>query len=144
MIIMLPYVTPIDTRNMPDNFKELVEESFRKFTSMTNKDYRNVGKLLYLDNLRRKYTYPYETYDEDNVRKLMHDTFDYKVDEYGKFPDEDDFYTLEFMEQCYAAGDRPFYKHIEGIAISSSEEHQIHNIIFEIIKIIVNYEDQER
>lgn len=143
MLINLPWIEPMDTRNMPTNFKELVEESFRKFTDGTSKEYRQVDKLLYLDYLRRKYTYPYEQYDSDNVRKLMHDVFDCQLDNYGEIAGEDDFYSLEFMEQCYAAGDRPFYKHIEDIASSSSEEHRIHNIIFEIIKIVVNWEETE-
>lgn len=38
MIINLPWIEPIDTQNLPENFEELVKKSFREFTRGTRKN----------------------------------------------------------------------------------------------------------
>lgn len=55
MIIKLPWIEPIDSLQIPDNFDGLVKKSFEKFTEGTREEYRFEDKLLYLDNLRKHY-----------------------------------------------------------------------------------------
>ncbi len=39
MIIRLPWVNPIDTLNLPEDFEDQVKESFKEFTKWTSRDY---------------------------------------------------------------------------------------------------------
>lgn len=83
MKIKLPYIDPIDTLNLPDNLEEQVRTSFGKFTHGTAEDYTFEDKLLYLDNLR-KFLHPLDS--EDSVRKIILDSAEFKLDEYGELP----------------------------------------------------------
>ena len=138
MIIRLPWGEPIDTNNVPTNFEEVGKKSFGKFTEGTYEEYRAEDKLLYIDNLRSCYLYPHDINSNDGVRDLMHEMLDYKLDECDDFVEKEDFLNFEFMERCYEAGDRPLYKHMEGV--SGSTDHRIQELVLEIVKIVVNYE----
>lgn len=70
MIIRFPWIREIDTLDLPENFEQLVEESFRRFTEGTAKDYRFEDKLCYLDNLRERYLSGGED-DEEAVTRLI-------------------------------------------------------------------------
>lgn len=137
MIINLPWVEPIDTQRLPENFEELVKKSFGEFTKGTNIDYRHVDKLLYLDNLRKAYLR--DDNAEKDVRNLIQRKVMHDLEEYGEMPDTGDILSVEFMEICYNEGFRPFYHYYDEA--SASRNSKALSVILHIIKIIVNYEE---
>jgi hypothetical protein len=137
MIIKLPHVEAIDTLNIPDDFEKRVYESFKKFTEMTSKDYTFEDKLMYLDNLRN-FLHPGDA--EQTVKNIILHNTEFQLDEYGDFPDKDDFFSLEFMCECFEAGNKKFRFMYEN---SSCNNDKTHKVIFEIIKIIVNWSETE-
>lgn len=138
MIINLPWIEPIDTQNLPENFEELVKKSFREFTRGTNIDYRHEDKLLYLDNLRKAYLREDNT--EKAVRNLVSGETVYYLEEYREMPNTEDILSVDFMETCYKEGFRPFHDNY-GEA-SENKVNEILSVILDIIKIVVNYEEE--
>lgn len=138
MIINLPWVEPIDTLDLPENFEELVKKSFREFTKGTNIDYRHEDKLLYLDNLRKAYLREDNT--EKAVKNIVAEETMYRLKEYGEMPYADDILSVEFMETCYKEGFRPFYDHYDEVSANRNSEDL--SVILNIIKIVVNYEEE--
>ena len=140
MIIKLPWVQPINTEEMPENFEELVRTSFLKFTEGTRKEYRFVDKLLYFDNLRKFYTRNNET-EEEAVTRLLGETIRHHMENGDEFSEED-FYTIEYMEIVFREGDRPFRASYDKR--SSSRNFIILKTISEIIRIVSNIGDGEK
>lgn len=136
MIIKLPSIDPIDTLNVPDDFEDKVKESFKKFTAFTNPKYTYEDKLMYIDDLR-EYLHPSEPYEA--VKQLILDKAEFELDEYGNFPDKDDYWNIEFMCDCYKKGDKPLRDTYEKKRHSDND--QTLKVIFEIIKIVVNWEE---
>lgn len=138
MIINLPWIAPIDTQNLPENFEELVKKSFREFTECTRKEYQHEDKLLYLDDLRKAYL------REDDagkaVRNIVSEETMYYLEEYGEMPNTKDILSVNFMETCYKEGFRPFRDNY-GEA-SENKVNEIFSVILDIIKIVVNYEEE--
>lgn len=134
MIIKLPCIDPIDTLDVPNDFEENVKDSFKRFTQYTNPKYTHEDKLLYLDNLRG-YLHPSDSYNA--VKNLIMVKAEFELDEYGNFPDKDDYWNMEFMCDCYEKGDKPLRDTYEKK--SSSANDQTLKVIFEIIKIVVNW-----
>lgn len=138
MIIKLPWIEPIDTLDLPENFEELVKKSFREFTRGTKKEYRHEDKLLYLDNLRKAYLR--EDNPEKAVRNLVSKETMYQLEEYGEMPDTGDILSVDFMETCYKEGFRPFYYPYDEV--SGDRNSKTLSVILDIIKIVVNYEEE--
>ena len=140
MIIRLPWIREIDTLDLPENFEQLVEESFRRFTEGTAKEYRSEDKLCYLDNLRERYLSGGED-DEEAVTRLIGEAFKYNLEEYGEVLEKDDLLSVEFMTQCYSEGSRRFCRQYDKR--SHSRDLQTRKVILRIIQIVVNYSDEE-
>lgn len=138
MIINLPWVEPINTQNLPENLEELVKKSFREFTKGTRKEYQHEDKLLYLDNLRKAYLREDNT--EKAVRNLVSGETMYYLEEYGEMPSTEDILSVDFMETCYKEGFRPFYDYYDEV--SGSRNSEALSVILDIIKIVVNYEEE--
>lgn len=136
MIIRLPWIREIDTLNLPNDFEELVKESFKGFTKGTATQYKFVDKLLYLDNVRKFYTRTDNS--EAAVDALIMSEVRCCLEE-GEMPDAEDILSLEFMEQCYNAGFRPFKDEYERY--SSRDNEETLKAILKIIQIVVDYED---
>lgn len=140
MIINLPWVQPINTEELPENFEELVRTSFLKFTEGTRKEYRFVDKLAYFDNLRKFYTRNNET-EEEAVTRLLGETIRYNIENGNEFS-ENDFYSTEYMEMVFREGNRPFKADYDQW--SSSRNDRILKTISEIIRIVSNVGDEEK
>lgn len=136
MIIKLPWIREIDTLSLPNDFEELVKQSFREFTEGTAEQYRFADKLLYLDNIRKFYTRRDD--DEAAVNALVMSDVRYCLED-GEMPETRDILSLEFMERCYNAGFRPFKDEYERY--SSSDNDKTQQAILKIIQIVVNYEE---
>ena len=138
MIINLPWIKPIDTQALPENFEELVKKSFHEFTKGTRKEYQHEDKLRYLDNLRKAYLREDNT--EKAVRNIVSRETMYQLEEYGEMPDTGDILSVEFMETCYDEGFRPFYDHYNEVSGDINSETL--SIILDIIRIVVNHEEE--
>ena len=142
MMIYLPWIDPIDTENLPEDFEAQVKMSFGKFTEGTNRDYTHVDKLMYLDNLRRYYLRgKHQKYTEDYVNDIMKKTFEYSLDEYGEIPDKEEFLSIEFMGSCFDYGFFPFRDQYDRD--SSSRNNTVLKVILEIIRIVIHWEHAE-
>lgn len=139
MIIKLPWIDPIDTLNLPEDFDELVTKSFHEFTKGTAKDYEFEDKLLYLDILRERYLYPEE--EKEAVARLIGESVKYELETYGEVPDKDEILSVEFMEQCYREGSRPLRNQYERYSRSANTKTL--KVILRIVQIIVNYNGSE-
>ena len=82
--------------------------------------------------------------------ELMKGHFEFQISEYGEFPNEDDFLSMEFMETCYDAGKRiNLYSHYDrqeekmrmsNVYISHLSD-KIMDLVYRAIniKVVVNY-----
>lgn len=137
MIIRLPHVDPIDTLDLTEDFENRVKQSFAKYTEGTSKDYRFEDKLQYIENLKKYYIRRVDASEE--VRRIILDSCEFALDEYGDLPDRDKFWSLEFMEQIFDAGFLPFRQEYEN---SSGRNYKTLKAIYEIIRIVVCWEEE--
>lgn len=139
MIVKLPMGMTVDVYNLPDDFEIQVQQAFTEFTCGTSKDYTYQDKLYFID-LASKYLHG-EKSSEKSVRKLMHDKFDYELDGQGRFADETDYYTIEFMEWCYEEGTESQKLHsrtFEGVKDHHDRE-KIEEMLIRFIKAVVEF-----
>lgn len=139
MIIKLPWVEYIDTLHLPNNFENKVKESFAKFTQGTHKDYTQIDKLQYIDNLKRYYIRGLQSGREE-VKKLIGEKVYEYLEEYGDMPDGCEILSLDFLEECYEKGFLPLIDEYERS--SSSGNDKTLKVIAEIIKIVMNWEHE--
>ena len=126
--INLPRGLEVDIFDLPEDFKEQVEQVFREYTSGTAKAYMYVDKLGFIDRCVE-----YLNGDEDSDEWRNN----------GEIIDEDDIYSIDFMEDCYRKGK-------EGARLNShfgTDDHhiydQIQKVLVQVITIVMNYEDKE-
>lgn len=137
MIIRLPWIKPIDTLNLPDDFDEKVRESFSKFTEGTSKEYKFEDQLLYLDNIRRAYIRENDT--TEAVNDIIGRSVSYQLREHGELLSMEEILSVEFMEQCYNEGFRPYRDFYEPY--SSSQNEKTLKVILRIVQIVANCGD---
>lgn len=146
MIIRLPRNVKIDIYNIPDNFDNIIRKTFRDYTEGTHKAYRYCDKLSFIDRcvelLHRN------TASDTEVKNLIMDRTEYELDEYGEFPEKDDFWSFEFMCDCYDKGKKDslmyskYYSQSE--CIDSGDKHlndKVMKLLVRIIKVVINYEE---
>ncbi len=142
MTVNLPMKMTVDVYNLPDDFEIQVQQAFTEFTCGTSKDYTYQDKLYFID-LASKHLHG-EKPSEESVRQLMHDKFDYELDECGRFADETDFYSIEFMEWCYQEGAENQKLHsrtFEGVKDHHDRE-KIEEMLVRFIKAVIDYEKE--
>lgn len=142
MTVNLPMGMTVDVYNLPDDFEAQVQQAFAEFTSGTSKDYTYQDKLRFID-LASKYLHG-EKSSEKSVRQLMHDKFDFELDEQGRFADETDFYSIEFMEWCYeegAASQKLHSRTFEGVK-NHHDREKIEEMLVRFIKAVIDYEKE--
>lgn len=138
MIIRLPHITPINTLDLPCDFKERVQESFAKFTEMTAKEYTDEDRLAYIGNLQIAYIRRYEP--EEEVKNMILSQTEYEIEENGDSPNKEDFWSFEFMCQCYEKGleDGGYKK--RNYELDHHDNSKTMKAIAEIIRIVMNWE----
>lgn len=141
MTINLPYIEPINTLNLPDDFEEKVKYSFYKFMNGLGIDHIDKEKLFYLDNIRRIYLDRKTPLIE--VGKIIGNCVAYDITNNDKYPDKEEFYNFDFMVECYIHGemDSRFIK--EDYDSISSDNDKTLKAIAQIVRIIMNYEQNE-
>ena len=142
MTVNLPMGMTVDIYNLPDDFEIQVQQAFTEFTSGTSKDYTYQDKLYFID-LASKYLHGGKK-PEEAVRQLMHDKFDYELDDQGRFADETDYYSTEFMEWCYEEGAESQKLHSRTFAgvKDHHDREKIEEMLVRFIKAVIDYEKE--
>lgn len=139
MIIVLPESITIDTNNLPDNFDEIVKDSFRKYTKGTAKEYRFEDKLMYIDVMRKHFWKMYDVESAVNNLILERQKWALENEDGGEILAPEEFYSLEFMQDCFSAGFLPLRGRYTG---KEHEDERAMKAMLRIIKAVVMYPDE--
>lgn len=139
--INLPGGLEVDIFNLPEDFKEQVEETFKQYTSGTAKAYMYADKLGFIDRCVECLN---GNEDSDKVvNSLVEEAMIAEWRNNGGIIKENDIYSFEFMEDCYRQGK-------EDARLNSyfgTDDHhiydQIQKVLVQVITIVMNYEDKE-
>lgn len=140
MIVTLPRRLEVDIDNVPSDFEEQVQKCFSEYTEMTNPRFMYHDKLAFID---RMVELLHETKDSDDaVMDLMKERLEFEVNEYGEFPDERDYLSIEFMEQCFKEGrrSRELYSHEWSKNQRKHDDDKIMKALCRAIKAVMDYE----
>ena len=147
MIIRLPWTSPIDTLNLPEDFEDQVKESFKDFTKGTSTDYTWMDKMTYISRLplifRNTTNLSDLTIAEGEVIKdLIHERSDYELEEEDDVIDRDDIYSFDFMCKCFAEGMRYMKPLQEYEPSSCSKNDETEKVMFRIMQIVIDWEPE--
>lgn len=139
--INLPRGLEMNIFDLPEDFKEQIEQAFREYTSGTAKTYMYVDKLRFIDRCV-EYLNGDENSD-DVVNSLVEEAMIAEWRNNGEIIEEDDIYSIDFMEDCYRKGkeDAKLNSHF-----GTDDHHiydQIQKVLVRIIRVVMNYEDKE-
>lgn len=139
LTVILPKGLSVDVYDLPHDFEEQVQKAFSEFTQGTAKDYTFMDKLRFID-LASYYLHGANG-EEEAVRELIHNKLDYELDEFGNFPDESDYLSVEFMEMCYSEGRRSQRLDSDGFKYVDSykDREQIEKMLLRFIEAVVSY-----
>ena len=139
--IRLPRGLEVDIFNLPEDFKEQVEQAFEKYTSGTAKAYMYADKLGFVDRCIEFLNGDKDS--DDVVNSLIEETMIAEWRNNGEIIKEDDIYSFEFMENCYGVG----REHSSLHSHFGNDDHyiydQIQKVLVQVITIVMNYEDKE-
>lgn len=139
--INLPRGLEVDIFDLPEDFKEQVEQAFREYTSGTAKEYIYVDKLGFIDRCAEHLNGDNDS--DDIVNSLVEEAMISEWRNNGEIIKEDDIYNIDFMEECYRKGkeDAELNSHF-----GTDDHHiydQIQKVLVQVITIVMNYEDKE-
>lgn len=137
MIIELLRGLRIDIDNVPENLEELVAQTFSDYTEGTNRDYTFEDKLLFIDTMVQNLHHADST---DAVYDEIKSRFEYELDECGHIAGEDEYYSMEFMEQCYERGQKDAELYSFDFAKNRHDNEKIMKILVRVIKTVINWE----
>ena len=142
MTVNLPMGMTVDVYNLPDDFEIQVQQAFAEFTHGTHRDYTYQDKLCFID-LATDYLHG-KLLPSGAVKKLMIEKFEYELDEQGRFADESDYYTQEFMEWCYEEGAENQKLHSRTFAgvKDHHDREKIEEMLVRFIKAVIDYEKE--
>lgn len=140
MKVRLPRKMIIDLDHVPEDFEKQIQDCFKGYTEMTNPDYMFHDKLCFID-LMVEYLHNRADAD-DEVMELMKDQFEYEVRETGEFPDESDYLSTAFMEDCFRLGVRKcaLYSHEWSKDQCNHDDDKIMRLLCRAIKAVMDYE----
>lgn len=139
--INLPRGLEVDIFDLPEDFKEQVEQAFREYTSGTAKEYMYVDKLGFIDRCVKLLNG--DENSDDVVNSLVEESIIAEWRNNGEIIEKDDIYSIDFMEECYRKGkeDAELNSHFR-----TNDHHiydQIQEVLVQVITIVMNYEDKE-
>lgn len=139
--INLPRGLEVDIFNLPEDFKEQVEQAFKEYTSGTSKAYMYVDKLGFIDRCVEHLNGDEDS--DDVVNSLVEEAMIAEWRNNSEIIKEDDIYSIDFMEDCYRKGN-------EDARLNShfgTDDHhiydQIQKVLVQVIAIVMNYKDKE-
>lgn len=141
MKLKLPRGLIVDTQQVPDDFEEQVQKAFREYTSGTNPDYMYQDKLCFIDAMVGKAHARKDP--DDEVMDEMVEQFRHEVGEYGEFPGEDEYFSIEFMYQCFRRGTEKAKLYLHYFSEDHYENEKVMAILARAIKAVMEYKDGE-
>ena len=148
MIIRLPWISPIDTLNLAEDFEDQVKESFKEFTKERSTDYTWIDKMMYISRLplifRNTTNLSDRTIAKGEVKDLIHERLDYELEEEDDVIDRDDVYSFDFMCDCFTYGMRYMRPLHEYEPYSSSKNEETEKVMFRIMKIVMDWEPETK
>lgn len=118
--VELPRGIEVDIFNLPEDFEGRVKQAFREYTAETAKDYRDCGKLGFIDCCVRHINgdkYSYDVVDE-KVKSFISSQWE----EYGQLDNKDDVYSVDFMlRKCSSLRDKALLEFLYSTAVRVSE-----------------------
>lgn len=137
MIIKLPMGVTVNTNNIPDNFDNIIRDSFRKFTEGTNKIYQYEDKLRFIDCC---VMYMSHSEDADEaVQDIILSEAKRRMSEDGEFPNKSDFESLEFMSICYEIGQKSAKLCSNEYGCDKHDNEAALKLLASIVKIVINF-----
>ena len=139
--ISLPRGLEVDIFDLPEDFKEQVEQAFKEYTSGTAKAYMRVDKLGFID---RCVEYLNGKVDSNSaVNTLVEEEMIAEWRANGEIINEDDIYCIDFMEDCYRKGNENAKLNSHFGTYDHHIYDQIQKVLVQVITIVMNYEDKE-
>jgi len=99
--IELPRGYKIDINNPPENLEEIVQQEFKEYTAETNEAYTDEDRLMFIDVMIKKL---HRADSWEGVKDLITERYEYELCELSRLMDSDEFFNMEFMEECYERG----------------------------------------
>lgn len=127
----------VDVYDVPENFDEMILDAFKDYTHGTRKSFMYQDKLSFIDCMTK---YLHKANDSVNcVKDLILRNTEWQLDEYGELPDKDEFWSLDFMADCYENGQKnaSLYDHYTG---DHHIDDKIMLLLVRAIKVVMNYE----
>lgn len=141
MIIELPRKIKVDVWNFnTDELTAKVKEEFGQYTSGTNPDYMYQDKLLFIDLMVQRL---HHSDAEEKVNRLIKNTFEYQLDEYGELMEPSEFLTQEFMVDCYNLGQEDHKLYSRNFSGDHHMDERIMLIEAIVIKAVMDYLPEE-
>ncbi len=137
-IITLCLSVKVDIFNVPDNFDEIIIETFKKYTNGTHHDYTYVDKLGFIDRCIERINGCTNSYDR--VEEWLQDVIDTEWKENHELADREVVYGFDTMVALYdqAAREHSLHQHY------GSDDHHVYDeiqlLMCRIIKTVMNFE----
>lgn len=135
MIVYLPRGLEVDLDNVPDDFELQIQECFTEYTNGTASDYVFQDKLAFIDLAVRMIRG--ERCADDAVIELIKDSMANDLRN-GQFPQQEDYYSLDFMVHCYEQGIQSQQMYCTVCEDCRTEE-KIEKLILRMITAVVTW-----
>lgn len=148
MIVKLPHINAFNPMMLPDDFDEQIWESFKFYTKDTNDRYTWMDKLQYIQTLPKWFDNRVDRHlsDYDRAEKEIREIISYrtceKIEDENDVPDKDDFFSFDFMVECYERGYGDMRKAVRMVqqrGNGSDESDEIMRVMLRIIRDIVDW-----
>ena len=101
-VVSFPRGLRVNLNNIPDDFEDQIKDCFTSYTEGTAKDYTYQDKLAFIDLIAQYINKKIDAYTA--IRSKILEVCEYDLDNEGRLPDDEDFRSIEFMEECFMMG----------------------------------------
>ena len=140
MIITLPRGVNIDIDNVPENLEEIVQETFAAYTTGTSRDYTYQDKLLFIDKMIENV---HHADAERDITGLIVGTYKDEIDDQGRLMEPEEFYSVEFMRDCYSLGRSKARLYCPLLTNNRHTNEKVMKIVARVVKAVMNWEARE-
>lgn len=140
MIITLPRGVNIDIDHAPKNLEEIVQKTFGEYTHGTSAAYTYEDKLMFIDVMMKNI---WSVNAESDVQQMILNRFKYNLEEQGELTEPEEFLSVEFMQDCYTAGNERGRLRCRGVTDDRHDDEKIMQIVARVVKAVMNWEAAE-
>jgi hypothetical protein len=152
MIVKLPHIEAFNPMMLPDDFDEQIRKSFEFYTKDTNERYTWMDKLQYIQTLPKwfddradRYLSNYDRAEKE-VKEIISNRTCWKIEDENDVPDRDEFFSYDFMVECYERGNEDAEKAVRMVqqrGNGSHESDEAMRVMLRIIRDIVDWRVKE-